>query len=193
MRKSFLSGLFFVGIVLGWAGFACAASPYAYFSSKKYQEIPTGSVGAQTVTIKLSSKCASPVTVNITASGSATDIDSPAYGETPVAGSYYALSANSVTFSPGETAKTVTLTTKYRKTLDNLHIPFYRVYLTLTLSVADGFLDKVRVDSVGNKITVKLVDDVTTVVKNVRDYGAKGDGIADGAEQTLCKASQPTK
>ena len=179
MRKSLLSGLFLVGIVLVWVGPACAALPYAYFSSKKYQEIPTGSVGAQTVTIKLSSKCASPVMVNIMASGSATDIDSPVYGETPVAGSYYELSANSVTFNPGETSKTVTLTTKYRQTLDNLYIPFYRVYLTLALSVADGSKDKIRVDSVGNKMTAKLVDDVTTVVKNVRDYGAKGDGSAD--------------
>ena len=179
VKRSLVLPLVFAVLLLAlpaWGGLPTAA----WHTGKGYFTLTTAQVGARTLTIALTKPATQTATVNITASGSATDVDNPVYGGTSVAGSYYSLSANSVTFSPGEKTKTVTLTTRQRKTLDNLHIPFYRVYLNLALSVADGSEDKVRVDSAaGNRLTIKLLDDLATTVKNVRDYGAKGDGVTD--------------
>lgn len=171
LRKlSFVILFSIVAIGLATQAFAL---PSAYFA-KGQRTVSVNTSGVISVPVKLTRTAAGAVTVNFTVSS---PYETPAHGTAFVSGKNYTLSAGSVTFAAGETSKSATLTIVERKTADdNLHIPFYKEKLRLTLAVDPADTAKARTGSVGNTIDVEVTDAVVKGVRNVRSYGATGDG-----------------
>ena len=155
--------------------------PSAYLGTgKKYHSVNISAAGAISLPVRLSRPAAEEVQVGIALSGSrAIYGDTPEYGSAWVGGAGHTLSAATLTFAAGEILKTVDLNLVERKTTDAKHIPFVPEVLRATLSIPEASVGKVRAGSVGYVVDVRVADDLIQGVFNVKDYGAKGDGITN--------------